>query len=141
MASFIYHLINHLINTASSHPYVFISPCVSQNKSVLNWTQVCQLLCYSLLKPEKPVLNNSWGCHFKHFSGCMSHSNHWIIKKIKRVTSIIPDIFILKWLTPFGAKIFWVLHLKCSAHSIFSIWFSDRISLLFSVYKLLFWIK
>jgi len=67
---------------------------------------------------------------------------------------ILPDIFIILWPVPFGTNIFSVLHLKCSTHfiflirfsnqmlrpSIFSILFSDRISLLFSVYKLLFWI-
>ena len=44
-------LISHLIRMASSHISVYISSCVSLNKSVLYCTQVCQLLCYSSSNP------------------------------------------------------------------------------------------
>ncbi len=40
-------LINHLINVASCLPFAYINPCVTLNKSVLYWTQVCQLLRYA----------------------------------------------------------------------------------------------
>ncbi len=36
----------------SSHFPVHKYFCMSQNKSVLNWTQVCQLLCYSQVKTQ-----------------------------------------------------------------------------------------
>jgi len=40
-------LINHLITEASGQQFVYKSSCVVSNKSILNWTKVCQLLRYS----------------------------------------------------------------------------------------------
>jgi hypothetical protein len=43
----IFLLINHLIILASYLNFVYINSCAHLNKSVLYWTQVCQLLRYS----------------------------------------------------------------------------------------------
>ncbi len=43
---------HHLISVASHLYFAYISSCVSLNKSVLNWTQVCQLLRYFKLRPN-----------------------------------------------------------------------------------------
>ncbi len=42
---------HHLFITASSAIIMSTKSCVTLNKSVLNWTQVCQLLCYSSKNP------------------------------------------------------------------------------------------
>ena len=54
---------HHLINAASSPIIVYINPCVTLNKSVLNWTQICQLH-WKIQLYEKSLYKYCHGVHW-----------------------------------------------------------------------------
>ncbi len=79
---------NQPFNLSSILPtIVYINPCVSANKSVLNWTQVCWLLRYSSWNPF------TWK-EVYHFNIFLFMSRYYYLS-----TKKVKNIFKTRWTT------------------------------------------